>query len=454
MSRSPSRASTAVPRWTESRTFVPLVLSATTLEALRLRASTLAGHLRDEPYVDLSAVALALSLREPARHRIVVDGCDRDTALAALDAFASGNDSAVAACGVARGTGRTAFVFPGQGSQWRRMALDLVGDSPVYAAMLSACDAALAPYVEWSLFDVLTGDGAVLDEVDVVQPTLWAVMVSLGALWLAHGVEPDVVLGHSQGEVAAACIAGALSLDDGARIVASRSLVLRSLIGQVGLLAVGAGVDDVRAVLAERGAAASIASVNGAEAVVLAGTPDELDELCLVFKAAGWRSSRVASNVASHCAPVDELRAPLLAALDGVDPRPARFRMFSTVTAAEVDADALGAEYWFRNLREPVQLHAVTSQLLDDGVDVLLEVSPRPVLITALEGTVAQRADGGLAPAVVSTLRRGSGDGARFGAALAQAWVAGTNVDWGAWHAGSGVEPAELPTFAFERRAA
>lgn len=444
-----------VARWVGARTVVPLVLSASSPEALRLRAATLAGFLRDYPSVDLVAVALSLARREPGRHRVVVDAQDRDTALVALDALAAGGgDPVVLAAGVARGTGRTAFVFPGQGSQWRRMALDLVGESPVYAAMLSACDAALAPYVEWSLFDVLTGDGAALDEIDVVQPTLWAVMVSLGALWLAHGVEPEVVLGHSQGEVAAACIAGGLTLDDGARIVASRSLALRALIDRVGLLAVGASVDVVRSMLAERRSRASLASVNGAEAVVLAGAPDELDELCLAFKAAGWRSSRVASNVASHCEPVDGLRGELLAALDGLTPRAGVLRMYSTVTADEIDTRDLGADYWFRNLREPVELHAVTTQLIDEGFDVLLEVSPRPVLVTALESTVAQRSGEGAGPAVVSTLRRGSGDAARFGAALAQAWVSGAGVDWVAWFAGRDVEPVDLPTFGFEQRAA
>lgn len=443
-----------VPRWAGRRAFVPLVLSASSPEALRLRASALAAFLRDEPTVALPAVAVALTMREPSSHRVVIDAGDRKSALAALAALAAGANPSVVAAGVARGTGRTVFVFPGQGSQWKRMALDLVGESPVYAAMLSACDAALSPYVEWSLFDVLTGDGAALERTDVVQPTLWAVMVSLGALWLAHGVEPEVVLGHSQGEIAAACIAGALTLDDGARIVASRSHALLPLSGRVGLLAVAAGVDAVEGVLAERGAGASIASVNGAEALVLAGAPAELDELCLVFKTAGWRSSRVASDVASHCEVVDEIRELLLGALDGLESRPGRFRMYSTVTAAEVDTATLDATYWFRNLREPVNLHAVTSELIGAGVDVLLEVSPRPVLTTAMEGTVARLAPDGDGPSVVSTLRRGAGDGARFGAALAQAWVAGAAVDWGAWFAGSDVERVELPTFAFERRAA
>lgn len=443
-----------VPRWAGPHTTVPLPLSAATDAALRLRAATLAGHLREQPAVDLAAVAMSLATREPSRCRVVLDGGDRAAALEALDALAAGADPTVMAMGVARGAGRTAFVFPGQGSQWRRMSLDLVGESPIYAAMLSACDAALAPYVEWSLFDVLTGDGSALEAVDVVQPTLWAVMVSLGALWLSHGVRPDIVLGHSQGEVAAACIAGGLSLDDGARIVTSRSHALRALIDRVGLLAVGASAGDVRGVLADRESRASVASVNGAEAVVLAGVPEELDELCVGFKAAGWRSSRVASNVASHCDLVDDLRAELLGALDGLAPRPGVFRMYSTVTAAEIDTLDLGPEYWFRNLREPVELHSVTSQLVDDGIDVLLEVSPRPVLVTALESTVAERRGAEAGPAVVSTLRRGSGDAARFASALAQAWVAGAPVDWVTWFAGRGLEPVALPTFAFERRPA
>lgn len=455
MSVQAGRQLNAAPRWAGPRTFEPLPLSATSPEALRLRAATLAGHLREDPSVGLDAAAVALALREPAPWRAVVDGADRSAALGALDALAAGRDSAAVAVGLARGAARTAFLFPGQGSQWRQMAIDLLDESPVYAGLIAACDAALAPYVEWSLFDVLhADDGEWLDRVEVVQPALWAVMVGLGGLWLAHGVAPEVVVGHSQGEVAAACISGALSLADGARIVAARSYAVTAIAGRGAMLAVGTGVEHVRGVLEARGATASIAAVNGASAVVVSGVPEELDELRAIFKAAGLRSSRVAVDIASHSAQVDEVRDALLGALVGLQPRPATIPLCSTVTASVVEPAALDADYWFRNLRQTVLLEPVVSRLIDDGIDLLLEVSPRPVLTTALEETVERRRAPARAPAVASTLRRGAGDRARFGVALAQAWVEGAPVDWAAWHAGSGVVPAQLPTFAFERRRA
>ncbi|WP_158713914.1 acyltransferase domain-containing protein, partial [Streptomyces seoulensis] len=142
---------------------------------------------------------------------------------------------------------RTVFVFPGQGSQWRGMAVGLVEVSPVFAARLGECERALVPFTGWSLLDVLRGvEGAPgLDRVDVVQPALWAVMVSLAALWRSVGVEPDAVVGHSQGEIAAAVVSGALSLEDAAKVVALRSRAIVRLAGSGGMVSVALPAGEV-----------------------------------------------------------------------------------------------------------------------------------------------------------------------------------------------------------------
>ncbi|MBL7518180.1 type I polyketide synthase, partial [Frankia sp. CNm7] len=193
--------------------------------------------------------------RAAFEHRAVVigrpaDGRDgtarRAGLLAGLAALAADQPHPALVRGHAEEPGRTVFVFPGQGSQWAGMAVQLLERSPVFAERLGACEDALAPYVDWSLRQVLRG-GADLERVDVVQPALWAVMVSLAALWRSHGVEPDAVIGHSQGEIAAACVAGALSLDDGARVVALRSQAIRDIAGNGGMASVPLPADEVRA---------------------------------------------------------------------------------------------------------------------------------------------------------------------------------------------------------------
>ncbi|THC39315.1 acyltransferase domain-containing protein, partial [Streptomyces sp. A1499] len=196
----------------------------------------------------------------------------------ALSAVAAGAESARVAVGVARPAGQVAFVFPGQGSQWLGMGVELAEVSPVFRASLDACAEALAPYVDWSLHDVLR-DAAELERVDVVQPALFAVMVSLAALWRSFGVEPDAVVGHSQGEIAAAYVAGALSLEDAARVVALRSQAILALSGQGGMVSLAVTVEAARERIARWDGRISVAAVNGPGSVVVAGDADALDEL-------------------------------------------------------------------------------------------------------------------------------------------------------------------------------
>ncbi|WP_345598345.1 acyltransferase domain-containing protein, partial [Streptomyces marokkonensis] len=186
------------------------------------------------------------------------------------------------------------FVFPGQGAQWVGMAAGLMVESSVFAESMAACEVALAPYVGWSLGEVL-GDEVALARVDVVQPVLWAVMVSLAEVWRSCGVVPAAVVGHSQGEIAAACVAGVLSLGDGARVVALRSQVIaRSLAGGGGMVSLAASVAEVEGLLAGAGVSGvGVAAVNGPESVVVSGGAVALDELQVVCERLGVRARRV-----------------------------------------------------------------------------------------------------------------------------------------------------------------
>ncbi|MER7282890.1 type I polyketide synthase [Dactylosporangium sp. NPDC000244] len=424
---------------------VPLPVSGRGEAALRAQAARLHTALTGEPglgLLDLGHSLAATRARHSHRSALVVR--TRDEAVDALARLAG----EPAAAESAEDPGPIVFVFPGQGSQWEGMAVDLLDASPVFRDRLHACAAALAPHVDWVLEDVLRGrpGAASLDRVDVVQPALFAVMVSLAELWRACGVRPDVVVGHSQGEIAAACVAGALSLEDAARIVAVRSRALVPLGGRGGMLAVSVSEADAAALIAPWGDELSIAAVNGTAAAVVSGALEALSALEAVCAERDIRFRRLPVDYASHSAQVEPVRDELLAALAGVEPRLSGIAFYSTVTAGLADTGSLDAEYWYDNLRRPVRLQPVVSRLIEAGHRVFVEVSPHPVLKAGLQEDLDAAA--GLA---VGSLRRHE-DGAReLMTNAAELFEHGVDVDWTALFAGSGGRPVPLPTYAFQR---
>nr|WLD25870.1 turonicin A polyketide synthase subunit TurHI [Streptomyces sp.] len=431
---------------------LPYVLSAKSADALRGQAARLRAHLEEPDAPALADVAFSLATtRVVFDHRAVVVAGGRDALLQGLTAL----DEGTAATGVARGTagtGKTAFVFPGQGSQWAGMAVELLDTAPVFAARIQECARALEPFTDWSLTDVLRGaDGAPsLDRVDVVQPALFSVMVSLAELWRSAGVRPAAVVGHSQGEIAAACVAGILSLEDAARVVALRSRAIgRVLAGGGGMVSVPLPAADVRERIAPWGEARiSVAAVNGPSSVVVSGEAAALDEFLAACGTDGVRAKRIAVDYASHSAQVDLLEEELAGLLAPIAPRPAEIPLLSTVTGEWVQGPELDAGYWFRNLRRTVELEDATRTLLDQGFDVFVESSPHPVLTVGLQETAE---DAGREAAVLGSLRRDEGGRDRFGLSLAEAHVRGVPVDWETVLGGTGGHRVDLPTYAFQR---
>ncbi|MFD0267977.1 type I polyketide synthase, partial [Streptomyces sp. NPDC127106] len=431
---------------------LPYVLSAKSQDALRAQAGRLRAHLQDTPDLAPTDVAWSLAATRAAfDQRAVVVAGDRGGLLRGLAALETGTAAAGLAHG-ATGSGKTVFVFPGQGSQWAGMAAELLEASPLFAARIDECARALAPFTDWSLVDVLRGaEGAPpLDRVDVVQPVLFAVMVSLAEVWRASGVRPAAVIGHSQGEIAAACAAGILTLEDAARVVALRSRAIgRRLAGQGGMVSVPLPAAEVRERIAAWGEERiSVAAVNGPASVVVSGETGALDELLAACEGDGVRAKRIAVDYASHSAQVDLLREELAELLAPVRPRPAEVPFLSTVTGEWVEGPELDSGYWFRNLRRTVELEDATRTLLDQGFGVFVESSPHPVLTVGIQETVEAA---GREAAVLGSLRRNEGGPERFGLSLGEAWVRGVDVDWEAVFAGTGARRVDLPTYAFQR---
>ncbi|WP_329572900.1 type I polyketide synthase [Kitasatospora sp. NBC_01266] len=430
---------------------LPYLLSARGTQALRGQAAKLAAFVRDDAELALPDLGHSLLTRRAAfDHRAVVLGGDRDALLAGLDALAAGDKSPAVVRGTALGSSRIAFVFPGQGSQWVGMAVELIESAPAFADRMRECAQALSAFVDWDLFDVLyERDGApTFADVDVVQPVLWAVMVSLAELWRSFGVQPDAVVGHSQGEIAAATAAGALTLEDGARIVALRSKIIRSgLAGLGGMMSVRLPATEAEALLPRWSGRLQLAVVNSPTSVVVCGDVDALDELYNQLEESGVQARKIPVDYASHSVFVEEIRDRVIAALADVAPRSTPTAFYSTVTGTRLDTATLDADYWYRNLRQTVLFEETTRRLLDDGFTAFVEASPHPGLLVGLAETVSAV---GATAAPIGSLRRNEGGLDRFVASLAEAHTHGLPVDWTQFF-GTGGTPVDLPTYAFQR---
>ncbi len=423
---------------------VPLVVSAR--GALAGQAARLAEFLEtsDEP---LSGVAGALaSSRSLFGDRAVVVAGTREQASAGLAALARGETTAdvvtgtVAASGV---PGKVVWVFPGQGSQWAGMGRELLEASPVFAGRIAECAAALEPWIDWSLLDVLRGEGD-LERVDVLQPACFAVMVGLAAVWESAGVRPDAVVGHSQGEIAAACVSGALSLQDAAKVVALRSQAIAAkLAGRGGMASVALSEEDAVTRLAPWADRVEVAAVNSPTSVVIAGDAEALDQALEALAGQDIRVRRVAVDYASHTRHVEDIQEPLAEALAGIEAQAPSLPFFSTLTGDWIrDAGVVDGGYWYRNLRNQVGFGPAVTELLRQGHGVFVEVSAHPVLVQS----ISELADDTV---VTGTLRREDGGLRRLLTSMAELFVRGVTVDWATM-----VPPArvDLPTYAFDHR--
>ncbi|MCX5359773.1 SDR family NAD(P)-dependent oxidoreductase [Streptomyces sp. NBC_00124] len=371
---------------------VPVVLSARSERALADTAGRLAEFVDAHPEVEVGPLAARLwNGRAKLEHRAGIVTDDRAELLTALTALADG--SGHPALVVGPGTtapGKTAFVFPGQGSQWAGMGHRLAAEEPVFAAHLAACQQELARWCDWDLLDVLTSeDEDALTPVDVVQPALFAVMTGIARVLEHYGVRPDAVIGHSQGEIAAAHIAGALSLADAIAVVTLRAQAIRQLAGTGTMASLPLPASE----LTDLPDGVHLAAVNGPATTVLAGETTALTALVEAYQQDGVRARLIPVDYASHTPAVEALRETILTDLTHraqIQPVPPTIPFYSTHTGSLLpDDQPLDGAYWVDNLRHPVHFHTTALQLLDDGHHTFIESSPHPVLAAALADTLA-----------------------------------------------------------------
>jgi acyl transferase domain-containing protein/acyl carrier protein len=432
---------------------LPWLFSAKTEPALREQAASLAAELcadsRQAADVD---IAYTLAARKTVfDRRAAVLAMDGGALRAGLDALAENRISHEVVEGDAVCGQKIAFVFPGEGAGWPGMAKELYETSEVFAEMMDECEGALEPFTEWRLSDVLKrGDEGELSRDEILQPCLFAVMVSLAAVWRHHGVEPDAVLGHSQGEIAAAYVAGAISLEDAARVITGRiNAVVENLKGG-GLASVALPVEELEPLIAKYGGRLSIAARNAPSASVVAGEKDLLVELVEDLRKSEVPAVVLGVTYASHSPHVEAAEETILASLADVAPRPSSVPMVSSSTADLIEGEQLDAAYWYRAIRKPVLFAQATERLAELGVDTIIEVAPHPVLSSAIEATL-EAAALEQSPVVLETLRRDDGSWHRFARSLAAAWVSGVAVEWDVAFERTEARFLTTPTYPFQR---
>ncbi|MGA5817684.1 type I polyketide synthase [Kitasatospora sp. NPDC094028] len=421
----------------ETGAAVPVLLSAHTPQALRAQARRLLDRVREDAELrPLDVGYSTATTRSALKSRGVVLAADRADLLDGLAALAEGRPDARVVTGTAAGRGGLVWVFSGQGAHWIGMAEGLWARNKVFAAWMDECERLLRRYGGWSLREVL-GDEDALQRMDVVQPALFAVMVSLAEVWRAAGVEPDAVIGHSQGEIAAATAAGILTLEDGVRLIVARARVITEKLSGHGLMAI---LDLPAEQIDQPGV--SVAAVNSPGTAVISGDPAGVRAAVAACEAQGRRARVVPVDYASHSAHVETIRDEVLAGVAGAATTDSGVAFYSTVTAGRVDPATLDAEYWYRNLREPVRFADTVRALGADGYGVFVEVSPHPVLAMHIAATTGSAV-------VQPTLRRGEEEVHRLRLSMAELYTRGLDLAWGDVFTGARRVP--LPTYAFQR---
>jgi len=433
-----------------------LPLSARSVGALRDLARSISVDLaRCESADDASLYDFCFSAGARRAHhpvRLALAARDAGTMRKQLQAFLAGEmaEGLALECEPGEREPRVAFVFPGQGSQWPGMGRGLFREEPLFREAIERCERAIAPFVDWSLTERLFDDGDTVrfDDVAVVQPMIFALQAALASMWRAYGVEPVAVVGHSMGEIAAAYTAGALSLEDAARIACLRSQLVKRSRGEGAMALIALEFEQVERDLAPFGGRLSVAALNGPATTLVSGEPTALEEAM-----ARWRERDVFCRLinvdyASHCSQMDALLPELRETLSQIKPKKAKLPILSSVFGRNAEGPELDDEYWATNLRQRALFLPAVKKLLEQGVDLFIEISPHPVLLPSIRETVhAVKARAATLP----TLQRDRDERLSFLESFAALYCSGYAVDWRAVYREGG-RYVRLPGYPWQRQ--
>jgi acyl transferase domain-containing protein/NADPH:quinone reductase-like Zn-dependent oxidoreductase/NAD(P)-dependent dehydrogenase (short-subunit alcohol dehydrogenase family)/SAM-dependent methyltransferase/acyl carrier protein len=407
-----------------------ICLAARSEEALKAVAQQHSAFLRNETHASLESIAAQLACgREHHAFRMTAAGKDEREVADLLDGFVAGQRRPGLSSGETAGarTQDVVFVCSGMGQQWWGMGRGLLESEPVFANKIDELDRLFGQLAVWSLRDILSQpeESSQIDRTEYAQPAIFGLQMGLAALWQSWGIEPDLVVGHSIGEVAAACISGALSLDDAVKVCFHRSRLQASLAGRGGMLAVSLSEADLQRRIRGKEALISIGAVNSPESGTLAGDTAMLEQIAAELQSEGIFARMLKVEVPYHSPVMDEINASLRAALHDIAPRKARIPLISTVTGQQIDGSRLDADYWNQNVRKPVSFaHAMGTLVAMQG-RTFIEIGAHPVLASSIGECLTAE---GVRATVLTSLRRKQDDGATFLGAVGQLHCMGYEI--------------------------
>ncbi len=388
-----SKQATEQEQPTETERSVLLPLSAGSEQGLISQAISFRDLLADAASENLENLCSAAGRkRAGSAYRLAVTGSSSEEIREGLEAFLMGEQHPNLTKDKAEDNNqpKTLFVFSGQGGQWLGMGRDLIEQEPVFRETIDQIDKEIQSRFSWSLLTELQADASTsrLDDVEIIQPAIFAVQVGLAALWKSWGVKADVVAGHSMGEVAGAYVAGVLTLEDAIQVICIRSQQLQSLKGKGAMLATELTKEQALETLQGHEEEISIAAINGPTSTVLSGDPARLEKVMKKLEAENLFCRWVKVDVASHSPQINGITPEVLASLKNLSPQPAAIPFFSTVSASINMGLDMEADYWVQNLRKPVLLSDTVTQLLKEGYNNFIELGPHPILLSSIQQSI------------------------------------------------------------------
>ncbi len=433
---------------------VLLPISARTPRALVDYIRSYAAFLRSgEQSAPLEAVGATASLRRNHYdYRFAVAGATPEQIADRLSGFLQDPDrlEAEIARAPVEERPRIGFIFSGQGTQWPRMARNLIDQEPLFREMIETCDRLLQPLAGWSLLEKLSAgeEDATLDQTEVAQPAIFAVQVALDALWRSWGIVPDAVVGHSLGEIAAAYTSGALTLEEAIFLVYQRGVQMQQATGKGKMASLDLPSEEVRQLLLQGHPGVSIAAINSPRSTVISGPPEDMDAVIAELKARSISVRPLHVNYAFHSPQMEPYARALTGLITDISPGSTQTPMVSTVTGKEVRGDQLDAAYWGENIRRPVSFAQAVERLFEMGITVFVEISPHPALSAMVEQCASEKS---LDIHAVPSLRRNLPERDLLLASAAKLYQFSADIHWQAFYPAD-QPPVTLPPYPWQRK--
>jgi acyl transferase domain-containing protein/acyl carrier protein len=430
-----------------------LPLSANNPEMLKMLAGSFAEFLRSASSVTIKDICRAAGLRRSQYdYRLSVIGYSKKDLCSSLENFLREEPDPDLFIGdmIPNRPTRLAFVFSGQGGQWYNMGRELLKKEPVFYQAMQQIDQIVRANFGWSLMNSFDSEQSTsqLSDIDLIQPMLFSIQVALASLWASWGIKPDAVIGHSMGEVAAAYVAGILTLEDAVQIICRRSQLLKQLPGLGSMMVTELSTADAKALIKDHGEKISIAAINSPSSTVLSGEPEAMKKIMDILQGRNLFCKLVNVDVASHSPQVEPVRSELLKALQGINPQPSKLPFYSTVTGSREDGLILNAEYWMDNLRKPVLFADAIGQLLDDGHTVFIEIGPHPLLLGSIQQSLEIRH---IKARLIASLNREQPDREVLLRALGTLYIDGFSIAWNKVY-GTTTRHVNLPPVLWQRQ--